>query len=97
MELLRHPDVFAASRVVAGHRLAAIRLDYTERYMWITGQRPGCDAGSAIMRRPSCGPALLLRHRRQQRPPVDTLQLDDLQQAGKSFELQVGPISATPR
>ena len=75
MELLRHPDVFAAasasSPVTDWRNYDTI---YTERYMWIPQEnKEGYDAGSAMTYATDLeGPAAaLLRHRRQQRAPVE--------------------------
>jgi dipeptidyl-peptidase 4 len=96
MELLRHPDVFAAaaasSPATDWRQYDSI---YTERYMWIPQDNAaGYDAGSAITYADRLAGRLLLYYGTADNNvhPSNTLQLvKALQQAGKSFELQVGP------
>jgi dipeptidyl-peptidase 4 len=96
MELLRHPEVFAAaaasSPATDWRQYDSI---YTERYMWIPQENTaGYDAGSAISYAKDLKGRLLLYYGTADNNvhPSNTLQLvKALQQAGKSFELQVGP------
>ena len=97
MSLLRHPDVFSAasasSPVTAWYHYDTI---YTERYMWLPDEnKAGYEAGSAMTYAKNLKgpPDAVLRDGRQQRAPVkyDAARSTALQQAGKSFDLQVGP------
>src|SRR5262245_35821518 len=96
IELLRHPDVFAAaaasSPATDWRQYDSI---YTERYMWIPQENAaGYDAGSAVALAANLKGRLLLYYGTADNNvhPSNTLQLvKALQQAGKSFELQVGP------
>jgi dipeptidyl-peptidase-4 len=96
MLLLRHPDVLAAaaasSPVTAWHHYDTI---YTERYMWIPQEnKAGYDAGSAMTYVKDLRGRLLLYYGTADNNvhPSNSLQLiQALQQAGKSFDLQVGP------
>jgi len=96
MELLRHPEVFAAA-AVSSPATDWRQYDsiYTERYMWIPQENTaGYDAGSAITYAKDLKGRLLLYYGTADNNvhPSNTLQLvKALQQAGKSFELQVGP------
>jgi dipeptidyl-peptidase-4 len=94
--LLRHPDVLAAaaasSPVTAWHHYDTI---YTERYMWIPQEnKAGYDAGSAMTYAKDLKGRLMLYYGTADNNvhPSNSLQLiQALQQAGKSFDVQVGP------
>jgi dipeptidyl-peptidase 4 len=96
MLLLRHPDVFAAaaasSPVTAWDHYDSI---YTERYMWIPQEnKDGYTAGSAMTYAKDLKGRLLLYYGTADNNvhPSNSMQLiRALQQAGKSFDLQVGP------
>ncbi|MBA2303603.1 MAG: DPP IV N-terminal domain-containing protein [Acidobacteria bacterium] len=96
MLLLRHPDVFAAaaasSPVTAWDHYDSI---YTERYMWIPQEnKEGYMAGSAMTYAKDLKGRLLLYYGTADNNvhPSNSMQLiRALQQAGKSFDLQVGP------
>jgi dipeptidyl-peptidase-4 len=96
MALLRHPDVFyaasASSAVTDWRNYDSI---YTERYMWIPQENPeGYDAGSAMLYADKLQGQLMLYYGTADNNvhPSNTLQLiAALQEAGKSFEVQVGP------
>jgi dipeptidyl-peptidase-4 len=96
MALLRHPDVFytasASSSVTDWRHYDTI---YTERYMWIPQENPeGYDAGSAMLYAEKLQGRLMLYFGTADNNvhPSNTLQLiAALQEAGKSFEVQVGP------
>jgi len=96
MELLRHPDVFAAASVSSpATDWRQYDTIYTERYMWMPQEnRAGYDAGSAMTYAKDLKGRLLLYYGTADNNvhPSNTLQLvKALQDAGKSFELQVGP------
>ncbi len=96
MALLRNPDVFkaasASSAVTDWRNYDSI---YTERYMWIPQEnQEGYDAGSAMNYAEELRGDLMLFFGTADNNvhPSNTLQLiDALQQAGKHFEVQVGP------
>lgn len=96
MGILRHPDVFAAasasSAVTDWRHYDTI---YTERYMWIPQEnQEGYDAGSAMLYADRLQGRLMLYYGTADNNvhPSNTLQMiAALQEAGKSFELQVGP------
>jgi dipeptidyl-peptidase-4 len=96
MALLRHPDVFhvasASSSVTDWRHYDTI---YTERYMWIPQENTsGYDAGSAMKYVDNLKGRLLLYYGTADNNvhPSNTLQLiTELQRAGKSFDLMVGP------
>lgn len=96
MCLLRYPDVFqaasASSSVTDWRNYDTI---YTERYMWTPeGNKTGYDAGSAMTYAKDLRGRLLLYYGTADNNvhPANTFQLIvALQQAGKSFEVQVGP------
>jgi dipeptidyl-peptidase-4 len=96
MLLLRHPDVFAAasasSPVTAWYHYDSI---YTERYMWIPQENgEGYEAGSAMNYVKNMKGRLMLYYGTADNNvhPSNTMQLVvALQQAGKSFDVQVGP------
>lgn len=96
MLLLRYPDVFAAasasSPVTAWDHYDSI---YTERYMWIPQEnQDGYAAGSAMTYAKDLKGRLLIYYGTADNNvhPSNSMQLiRALQQAGKSFEVQVGP------
>jgi len=96
MLLLRHPDVFAAaaasSPVTAWDHYDTV---YTERYMWIPQEnKDGYAAGSAMTYAKDLKGRLLLYYGTADNNvhPSNSMQLiRALQQAGKSFDVQVGP------
>jgi dipeptidyl-peptidase-4 len=96
MSLLRYPDVYAAasssSPVTAWYHYDTI---YTERYMWIPQEnKAGYDAGSAMTYVTNLKGRLMLYYGTADNNvhPSNMMQLiRALQDAGKSFEVQVGP------
>lgn len=96
MTLLRHPDVFhaaaASSSVTDWRHYDTI---YTERYMYTPQDNTaGYDAGSAMKYADRLKGRLMLFYGTADNNvhPANSLQLiRALQQAGKSFEVQVGP------
>jgi dipeptidyl-peptidase-4 len=96
MLLLRYPDVFAAaaasSPVTAWDHYDTI---YTERYMWTPQEnKDGYAAGSAMTYAKNLTGRLLLYYGTADNNvhPSNSMQLiRALQQAGKSFDVQVGP------
>ena len=96
MELLRHPEVFAAASVSSPptdwRNYDSI---YTERYMWTPQEnKSGYEAGSAITYAPTLKGRLLLYYGTADNNvhPSNSLQLiKALEDAGKSFDVQVGP------
>ena len=96
MELLRHPEVFAAASA-SSPPTAWENYDtiYTERYMWIPQEnKEGYDAGSAMTYADRLAGRLLIYYGTADNNvhPSNSLQLiKALQDAGKSFEVQVGP------
>ena len=96
MEILRHPDVFAAASAASPptdwRNYDSI---YTERYMWIPEEnKDGYDAGSAMTYVNNLKGRLLIYYGTADNNvhPSNSMQLiKALQQAGKSFEVQVGP------
>ncbi|MEO7272224.1 MAG: DPP IV N-terminal domain-containing protein [Vicinamibacterales bacterium] len=96
MSILRHPDVFAAasasSPVTAWYHYDSI---YTERYMWIPQENTeNYDKGSAMSYAKALQGRLLLYYGTADNNvhPSNMMQLiKALQDAGKSFEVQVGP------
>jgi dipeptidyl-peptidase-4 len=96
MEILRHPDVFAAASAASPptdwRNYDSI---YTERYMWIPEEnKDGYDAGSAMTYVNNLKGRLLIYYGSADNNvhPSNSMQLiKALQQAGKSFEVQVGP------
>jgi dipeptidyl-peptidase-4 len=96
MELLRHPDVFAAASSSSPVTdWANYDTIYTERYMWIPQEnKDGYAAGRATSYAKDLKGRLLLYYGTADNNvhPANSLQLiDALQAAGKSFEVQVGP------
>ena len=96
MALLRHPDVFhaaaASSPVTDWKHYDTI---YTERHMWTPQGNPdGYRAGSALTYVDNLRGRLMLYYGTADNNvhPSNTLELiAALQEAGKSFEVQVGP------
>jgi dipeptidyl-peptidase-4 len=96
MLILRHPDVFAAavasSPVTSWHHYDSI---YTERYMWIPQEnKEGYEAGSAMPYAKNLKGRLMIYFGTADNNvhPSNSMQLiAALQQAGKSFDVQVGP------
>jgi dipeptidyl-peptidase-4 len=96
MCLLRHPDVFAAasasSPVTAWNHYDTV---YTERYMWLPEENEaGYEAGSAMTYAKNLKGRLMLYYGTADNNvhPSNMMQLiAALQNAGKSFDLQVGP------
>ena len=96
MLLVRHPDLFAAasasSPVTAWYHYDSI---YTERYMWIPQEnKEGYETGSAMTYAKNMKGRLMLYYGTADNNvhPSNSMQLiAALQQAGKSFDLQVGP------
>jgi dipeptidyl-peptidase-4 len=96
MEILRHPDVFAAaSAASAVTDLRNYDTIYTERYMWIPDEnKDGYDAGRVMTYAKDLKGRLLVYYGTADNNvhPSNSLQLiQALQQAGRSFEVQVGP------
>jgi dipeptidyl-peptidase 4 len=96
MCLLRHPNVFraaCASSPVTDYRL--YDSIYTERYMDLPqSNKAGYDAGSAVVHAKELKGRLMLYYGTADNNvhPSNSMQLiQALQQAGKSFEVQVGP------
>jgi dipeptidyl-peptidase-4 len=96
MELLRHPDVFAAAS--SGSPPTDWRnydTIYTERYMWIPQEnKEGYDKGSAMTYVNDLRGRLMLYFGTADNNvhPSNSMQLiQALQHAGKSFDVQVGP------
>ena len=96
MTILRHPDVFAAASAASPptdwRNYDSI---YTERYMWIPEEnKDGYDKGAAMTYANNLKGRLLIYYGTADNNvhPSNAMQLiKALQQAGKSFEVQVGP------
>jgi dipeptidyl-peptidase-4 len=96
MALLRYPEIFAAasasSPVTAWYHYDTI---YTERYMWLPDEnKAGYEAGSAMTYAKNLKGRLMLYYGTADNNvhSSNMMQLiSALQQAGKSFDLQVGP------
>jgi dipeptidyl-peptidase-4 len=96
LALLRHPDAFqaasASSPVTDWRHYDTI---YTERYMWTPqGNTTGYDAGAAMTYAADLKGRLMLYYGTADNNvhTTNTMQLiSALQQAGKSFDVQVGP------
>jgi dipeptidyl-peptidase-4 len=96
MSILRHPDVYAAasasSPVTSWHHYDSI---YTERYMGLPQQNhAGYQAGSAMTHAGALRGRLMLYYGTADNNvhPSNMMQLvAALQEAGKSFDVQVGP------
>ena len=96
MELLRHPEVFAAASSSSPPTdWRNYDTIYTERYMWIPQEnKSGYDAGSAMTYAEGLKGRLMLYYGTADNNvhPSNAMQLiQSLQKAGKSFEVQVGP------
>lgn len=96
MELLRHPEVFAAaSSSSPPSDWRNYDTIYTERYMWIPEDNAaGYEAGSALTYAKKLKGRLLLYFGTADNNvhPTNSLQIvKALQDAGKSFDLQIGP------
>ena len=96
MEIVRHPEVFAAA--TAGSPVTDWRhydTIYTERYMWIPQEnKEGYDAGSVMTYAPNLKGRLMIYYGTADNNvhPNNTMQLiTALNRANKSFEVQVGP------
>ena len=96
MSILRHPDVYAAASA-SSPVTSWLHYDsiYTERYMWIPQEnKEGYDAGSAMTYANQLKGRLMLYYGTADNNvhPSNMMQLiAALQQAGKSFDVQVGP------
>ena len=96
LSILKHPDVWAAaaasSAVTAWYHYDSI---YTERYMWIPQEnKEGYEAGNAMNYAKNLKGRLLIYYGTADNNvhPNNSMQLiKALQQARKSFEVQVGP------
>ncbi|MEW6127556.1 MAG: DPP IV N-terminal domain-containing protein [Acidobacteriota bacterium] len=96
LAILRHPDVFqaasASSAVTSWHHYDSI---YTERYMWIPQEnKDGYEAGNAMNYADKLKGRLMIYYGTADNNvhPNNSMQLiRALQNAGKSFEVQVGP------
>jgi dipeptidyl-peptidase-4 len=96
LSILKHPDVWAAaaasSAVTSWYHYDSI---YTERYMWIPQEnKDGYEAGNAMNYAKNLKGRLLIYYGTADNNvhPNNSMQLiRALQQAGKSFEVQVGP------
>jgi dipeptidyl-peptidase-4 len=96
MELLRHPDVFAAAASSSPPTdWRNYDTIYTERYMWMPQENAvGYDAGSAMSYAKDLKGRLLIYYGSADNNvhPANSMQLiKALQEAGKSFDVQVGP------
>jgi dipeptidyl-peptidase-4 len=96
MEILRHPDVFAAASSSSPPTdWRNYDTIYTERYMWIPQENAaGYDKGSAINYVNNLRGRLMLYFGTADNNvhPSNMMQLiSALQKAGKSFEVQLGP------
>ena len=96
MELLRHPDVFAAASSASPPTdWRNYDTIYTERYMWIPQEnKEGYDKGSAMSYVGDLRGRLMLYFGTADNNvhPSNAMQLiQSLQRAGKSFDVQIGP------
>ena len=96
MSLLRHPDIFAAAACSSpATDWRNYDTIYTERYMWIPQENAdGYDAASAVAHAKALTGRLLIYYGTADINvhPSNSLQLiKALQDAGKSFDVQVGP------
>jgi dipeptidyl-peptidase-4 len=96
MEVLRHPDVFAAGSAASPPTdWRNYDTIYTERYMWTPEENAeGYAAGAAMTYAAGSKGRLLIYYGTADNNvhPSNSLQLiKALQQAGRSFEVQVGP------
>ena len=96
MEILRHPEIFAAASASSPPTdWRNYDTIYTERYMWIPqDNKDGYDKGSAMTYVDNLRGRLMLYYgtRDNNVHPSNMMQLiAALQRAGKSFDVQVGP------
>jgi dipeptidyl-peptidase-4 len=96
MEIVRYPDVFAAASASSPPTdWRNYDTIYTERYMWIPDEnKEGYDKGSAMTYADKLKGRLLIYYGTADNNvhPSNSLQLiKALQQASKSFDVQVGP------
>ena len=96
MAILRHPDVWAAASAASPPTdWRNYDTIYTERYMWTPAEnKAGYDAGAAMTYVANLRGRLLIYYGTADNNvhPSNAMQLiKALQQAGKSFEVQVGP------
>jgi dipeptidyl-peptidase 4 len=96
MEILRHPEVFAAASSSSPPTdWRNYDTIYTERYMWIPQEnKDGYDKGSAMTYADNLSGRLMLYYGTMDNNvhPTNMMQLiAALQHAGKSFDVQVGP------
>jgi dipeptidyl-peptidase-4 len=96
MEMLRHPEIFAAAAASSPPTdWRNYDTIYSERYMWMPQENAaGYDAGSAMTYAKNLSGRMLLYYGTADNNvhPSNTLQLvKALQAAGKSFDVQVGP------
>ncbi|HEX4682149.1 MAG TPA: DPP IV N-terminal domain-containing protein [Gemmatimonadaceae bacterium] len=96
MEILRHPEVFAAASASSPPTdWRNYDTIYTERYMWIPQEnKEGYDKGSAMSYVNDLRGRLMLYYGSADNNvhPSNMMQLiQALQRAGKSFDVQVGP------
>jgi len=96
MELMRHPEVFAAASASSPPTdWRNYDTIYTERYMWIPEEnKEGYEAGSVMTYAKNLRGRLLLYYGTADNNvhPSNSMQLiRALQAAGKNFEVQVGP------
>ena len=101
LALLRHPGrVPGRVRVVAGDRLAPLRLDlHRALHVDPAGEQGGLRRGLAMTYADNLKGRLMLYYGTADNNvhPSNTMQLiQALQRAGKSFEVQVGPDAGTP-
>jgi dipeptidyl-peptidase 4 len=96
MSLLRYPDLYAAASA-SSPVTSWVHYDtvYTERYMWLPQEnKPGYEAGSAMTYAKDLKGRLMLYYGTADNNvhPSNMMQLiKALQEAGKSFDVQVGP------
>jgi dipeptidyl-peptidase-4 len=96
LALLRYPDVFAAASAMSPvTHWKHYDTIYTERYMWLPQEnRAGYENGSAMKYATDLKGRLMLYYGTADNNvhPNNTMELiAALQQAGKSFEVQIGP------
>jgi dipeptidyl-peptidase 4 len=96
MELVRHPEVFAAASAASPPTdWRNYDTIYTERYMWIPQENEqGYDLGSAMHYVDQMKGRLLIYYGSADNNvhPTNSMEMiRTLQRAGKSFEVQVGP------
>jgi dipeptidyl-peptidase-4 len=96
MEILRHPEVFAAASASSPPTdWRNYDTIYTERYMWLPQEnKDGYEKGSAMSYADKLRGRLMLYYGTMDNNvhPTNMMQLiSALQRAGKSFDVQVGP------